>query len=153
MNTNGHPSNSSKGRVLVVEDNDLERQTLTTLLRVDGYETYSAARAQQALEFAEQDVDVVLCDLRLHGESGVDLLRQWKERRPSTPFIFVSGVADVAQVVEAVKLGAEDYITKPFKPADLLARVAECVAAAEGQPTDSPDSGEARSYAANGYGD
>ncbi len=153
MDINGHQSNSSKGRVLVVEDNDLERQTLTTLLRVDGYETYSAAGAQLALAFVDQDVDVVLSDLRLHGESGVDLLRQWKERRPSTPFIFVSGVADVAQVVEAVKLGAEDYITKPFKPADLLARVAECVAAAEGQPTDNPGNGEAQSYAANSYGD
>src|SRR5687768_154333 len=101
-------TNHRKGSVLVVEDNDLERQTLMTLLRVEGYEAYSAASANQALEFVDSDVDVVLSDLRMHGPNGVDLLRQWKERRPSTPFIFVTGVVDVAQVVEAVKLGAED---------------------------------------------
>ena len=153
MDTNGHKSNSSKGCVLVVEDNDLERQTLSTLLRVEGYEALSAAGARQALEFVDQDVDVVLSDLRMHGQSGVDLLRKWKERRPSTPFIFVTGVADVAQVVEAVKLGAEDYIIKPFEPADLLARIAECVDAAEGEPSDAAVNGQASFYGANGYGE
>jgi DNA-binding NtrC family response regulator len=66
----------------------------------------------------------------MHGRTGVDLLRVWKDRRPSTPFIFVTGVFEIAQVVEAVKLGAEDYITKPFNASDLLRRVAECIDAA-----------------------
>jgi DNA-binding NtrC family response regulator len=115
------------GSVLIVEDNDLERQSLATLLRVEDYEVHTAASAHEALGFVNDDIDVVLSDLRMSGRDGVDLLRQWKAQRPSTPFIFVTGVVDIAQVVEAVKLGAEDYITKPFRSADLLARVAECI--------------------------
>ena len=118
-----------KGSVLVVEDNHLERQTLMTLLRLEGYETYAAADGAAALQYVDHDIDVVLSDLRMYGQSGVDLLRLWKARRPSTPFIFVTGVFEIAQVVEAVKLGAEDYITKPFNTSELLSRVAECIAA------------------------
>jgi DNA-binding NtrC family response regulator len=120
-----------KGSVLVVEDNDLERQTLMTLLRLEGYETYAAADGAAALQYVDHDIDVVLSDLRMYGQSGVDLLRLWKARRPSTPFIFVTGVFEIAQVVEAVKLGAEDYITKPFNSSELLNRVAECIAAGD----------------------
>lgn len=116
-----------KGSILVVEDNDLERQTLMTLLRVEKYDVHGVVDALGALEYVGDQIDVVLSDLRMQGLSGVELLRRWKARRPSTPFIFVTGVVDVVQVVEAVKLGAEDYITKPFKTAELLSRVAECV--------------------------
>jgi DNA-binding NtrC family response regulator len=122
-----------KGSVLVVEDNDLERQTLMTLLRLENYETYGAADGAAALQYVDFDVDVVLSDLRMYGQSGVDLLRLWKARRPSTPFIFVTGVFEIAQVVEAVKLGAEDYITKPYNSSELLSRVADCVEAGREQ--------------------
>ena len=151
MDNNGHRSSGPRGRVLVVEDNDLERQTLMTLLRTEHYEPLGAGDAQQALAYVHQDVDVVLSDLRMHGRSGVDLLREWKALRPSTPFIFVTGVIDVAQVVEAVKLGAEDYITKPFKSEELLNRIAECIDAARDHST----YGEANGYAgeSNGYDD
>jgi DNA-binding NtrC family response regulator len=124
-----------KGTVLIVEDNDLERQTLTTLLNLEKYDTLAAADANTAMQYVNDDVDVVLSDLRMAGHSGVDLLRQWKAQRPSTPFIFVTGVVDVAQVVEAVKLGAEDYITKPFNTKELLSRIAECVEARHGDST------------------
>jgi DNA-binding NtrC family response regulator len=120
----------SQGVVLVVEDNDLERHTLMTLLRVNGYEVLGADDGQEALQYASQHVDVVLSDLRMNGFDGVELLRRWKASRPATPFIFVSGVVDIAQVIEAVKLGAEDYIVKPFRNQELLNRVADCVEAA-----------------------
>ncbi len=123
------------GSVLVVEDSAAERETLLVLLRRAGYTARGVGDARSALaalDETEASVDVVLCDLRLKvsNETGVDLLRQWKLRRPSTPFIFVTGVCEIAQVVEAVKLGAEDYITKPYNSAELLRRVAECVDAA-----------------------
>ncbi|HEX6961478.1 MAG TPA: response regulator [Lacipirellula sp.] len=121
-----------QGTVLVVEDNDLERQALVTLLRLEGYEPYAAADAVGAMQFIDEEIDVVLSDLRMHGQTGVDLLHQWKAQRPATPFIFVTGVFEIAQVVEAVKLGAEDYITKPFNNSELLQRVADCIEAAHG---------------------
>jgi DNA-binding NtrC family response regulator len=123
---------AQKGTVLIVEDNDLERQTLTTLLKLENYEALAAANAAEAMQYVNDDVDVVLSDLRMTGQTGVDLLRQWKAQRPSTPFIFVTGVFEIAQVVEAVKLGAEDYITKPFNTKELLNRIAECVEAKHG---------------------
>jgi DNA-binding NtrC family response regulator len=144
--------NDLNGSVLIVEDNDLERQSLATLLRVENYEVYTAASAEQALTFVDEHIDVVLSDLRMHGQSGVDLLRQWKAQRPSTPFIFVTGVVDVAHVVEAVKLGAEDYITKPFRPADLLARISECVEAAN-EPSTYGHNGEVQALNGSSYGD
>jgi DNA-binding NtrC family response regulator len=143
--------NDHKGTVLVVEDNDLERQTITTLLRLEKYDVHSAADGQSAMQYIDSDIDVVLSDLRMQGHSGVDFLRQWKARRPSTPFIFVTGVCDIAQVVEAVKLGAEDYITKPFNTRELLNRVAECVAAA-GPDTSLEGNGEATPLEFGAYG-
>jgi DNA-binding NtrC family response regulator len=121
------------GSVLVVEDHSRERESLLALLRKAGHDAWGvgdAASALMALDLATDAVDVVLCDLRMNSSSssGVELLREWKSRRPSTPFIFVTGVYDISQVVEAVKLGAEDYITKPYKVADLLRRVEECIA-------------------------
>jgi len=121
----------NKGVILVVEDNDLERQTLMALLGLQHYKVYGAADGAAALQYVDYDIDVVLCDLRMYGQNGVDLLRLWKARRASTPFIFVTGVFDIAQVVEAVKLGAEDYITKPFNSSELLNRVAECIEAGD----------------------
>ena len=124
--------------VLVVEDDDAHRSLLLTLLRsagLNGLGASSAESALQILEHPDQEIDVVLCDLVLGAwpgagaASGVDLLREWKRRRPATPFIFVTGVVDIAQVVEAVKLGAEDYITKPYVATELLQRVKECLEA------------------------
>jgi DNA-binding NtrC family response regulator len=152
MDINGHRSSGPRGRILVVEDNDLERHTLMTLLSAEQYEPLGAGDAQQALAYVHQDVDVVLSDLRMHGRSGVDLLREWKARRPSTPFIFVTGVVDIAQVVEAVKLGAEDYITKPFRIDELLSRIAECIDAAREQSAYSEAAG-GFATASNGYED
>jgi DNA-binding NtrC family response regulator len=143
-----------KGTVLIVEDNDLERQTLTTLLRLENYQPFAAADVASAMQFVDDDIDVVLSDLRMHGQSGVDLLRLWKARRPSTPFIFVTGVVDVAQVVEAVKLGAEDYITKPFKTSELLSRVADCIEAAhERSPYEDSMTESSPLETSGGYGD
>lgn len=121
------------GAVLVVIDKDLERETMLALLRQAGHQAWAVADVVSALTAidTENPVDVVLCDLCLPDstQNGVDLLRRWKRRQPSTRFLFVSGAFDVGQVVEAVKLGAEDYFTKPYNTSDLLRRVEECVAA------------------------
>jgi DNA-binding NtrC family response regulator len=131
------------GSILVVEDKALEREALLALLRRAGHNAWGVADAASALLALEEGdpVDVVLCDLRLGSSSqtGVDLLRQWKRRQPSTPFIFVTGVFEIAQVVEAVKLGAEDYITKPYNAAELIRRVEECIEASrESSPPPAP---------------
>lgn len=116
-----------RANILVVEDEPLERQAMATLLRVEGYEAFPARGMREALDYLNHRIDVVVSDLLLQDESGIDVLRAWKRERPDTPFIIVSAVAEISRAVEAVKEGAEDYITKPFRPEELLARIAQCV--------------------------
>ncbi|RIK74716.1 MAG: hypothetical protein DCC67_16265 [Planctomycetota bacterium] len=120
-----------RATILVVEDEPRERQALLTLLSVEGFEPYGAADMNEALSFLERSVDAVVCDLRLPGENGIVLMRRWKRKRPDTPFIFISGEADVRRAVEAVKEGAEDYLVKPLRTAELVARVSQCLEAAD----------------------
>ncbi|HEY1785500.1 MAG TPA: sigma-54 dependent transcriptional regulator [Pirellulales bacterium] len=111
---------TSKVNVLVVEDEQSERDALARLLRMEQYGVLTARDPQEALGFVEDDVTLVISDLRMGKASGIDLLRQWRERRPETPFILTTGFGDVGSAVAAMKLGAEDYLTKPVEPEELL---------------------------------
>lgn len=109
-----------KARVLVVEDQEAERHALERLLRLAQYEVVAAASAEEALEWRDQPIDLVITDLRMPQRSGLDLLMQWREVRPETPFILATAYGDVDSAVRAMKLGASDYLTKPVEPQRLL---------------------------------
>ena len=113
-----------KPKILVVDDQPTVRDDLEQLLKANDYQTVSAAGGEDALVRAsEQEFEVVLLDIRMPGLSGIDVLRRLYPDRPDIGVIMVSGVADVATAVEAMKIGAYDYVTKPWNPDDLLVRV------------------------------
>jgi DNA-binding NtrC family response regulator len=118
-----------KSTVLVVEDQASEREAMARMLRLEQYEVLTAPNPEQALGHLEVPVDLIISDLRMGAHSGVDLLRHWKKRRPSIPFIMVTAHGEVESAVEAMKLGAEDYLNKPVNPDELLILVAKCLEA------------------------
>lgn len=111
---------NDKPRILVVEDQESERSALERVLRVAQYDVATAASAEEALDWRDQAIDLVISDLRMGGATGIDLLMQWREIRPETPFILATAFGDVDSAVRAMKLGATDYLTKPIDPSRLL---------------------------------
>ena len=116
-------------KILVVEDMESERDALARLLRMEEYEVLEADCPKQAIRHLEDSVDLVISDLRMGQTNGVDLLRYWKSRQPGTPFIMVTAYGEVGSAVEAMKLGAEDYLSKPINPEELLLLVGKCLEA------------------------
>lgn len=112
------------GKVLVVDDEEGVRSLLERTLARVGYSVVSAANGQEALDrVSQQDIEVVLLDIKMPGMSGMDVLQQLARRWPDIGVVMVTGVADIQTAVEAMKLGADDYITKPFNWDDLLPKV------------------------------
>jgi DNA-binding NtrC family response regulator len=116
-----------KHRILVVEDKQHERLAIARLLWQEEYEVLLAENPQQASAFLDEEIDLVISDLRMGEHSGIDLLRLWKKRRPTTPFVLITAHGEVNSAVEAMKLGAEDYLTKPVNPDELLILIARCI--------------------------
>lgn len=114
---------SSQPTILVVEDQPTEREALARMLRQAQYQVVAAASLDEAVTLVDEPVDLVVSDLRLGPLDGLELLRRWKQRRPETPFILVTAYGDIASAVEAMKLGAADYLTKPVNPGELLQRI------------------------------
>jgi DNA-binding NtrC family response regulator len=111
---------SHKQTVLIVEDQASERDALARMLRSEGYAVRTAATRSQSLAEISQSIDLVLCDLRLGLDSGLDVLHAWKEKRPSVPFIMMTAFGDVASAVRSMKEGAIDYLSKPLEPSEVL---------------------------------
>jgi DNA-binding NtrC family response regulator len=116
-----------KPKILVVEDKQQERLAIARLLWQEEYEVLMAENPEQAIGHLDDDVDLVISDLKMGENSGIDLLRLWKQRRPTTPFVLITAHAQVNSAVEAMKLGAEDYLTKPVNPDELLILIARCI--------------------------
>lgn len=106
--------------ILVVEDQIREREALSRLLRSEGYNTIAAGNRPEAMRAFEDSIDIVVCDLRLGTDDGLDVLKQWRQAKPSVPVLMVTAYGDIHSAVEAMKLGASDYLTKPLKPDELL---------------------------------
>ncbi|MCH5374344.1 MAG: sigma-54 dependent transcriptional regulator, partial [Planctomycetes bacterium] len=119
--------NGGRPRILVVEDKPSEREALARLLKMERYEVETADSAKRAIDFLREPIDLVISDLRMSKATGLDLLRYWKERRRETPFIMVTAFGDVDSAVEAMKLGAEDYLNKPVNPEEVLLLIARCL--------------------------
>ena len=111
----------------MVEDERSEREALARVLRMENYEVLTAEDAEHALRLVDDRVDLVLSDLRMGKNTGIDLLRIWKQRHPSTPFVLITAHGDIESAVEAMKLGAADYVTKPVNPEELLLLIQRCL--------------------------
>lgn len=105
-----------KTRVLVVDDELSMREFLSILLEREGYEVNVAGSAEEALCILESALfDLVLSDVNMPGLSGIELLARIKEKSPETAVLMLTAFSAAEQAVEAMKLGAYDYICKPFK--------------------------------------
>src|ERR1700716_244198 len=110
--------------VLVVEDSRAMQRTLQRLLEADSLEVQIASDGISGLEcFRKQLPSAVLLDLKLPGLSGKELCREFKAIAASVPIVVLSANAEVEDKVLLLELGADDYVTKPFSPRELLARV------------------------------
>jgi two-component system, NtrC family, response regulator PilR len=106
----------AKARILVVDDEKSMRDLLSITLEKEGYDVLTAAGGQPAIEALHREsVDAVITDLRMPKVDGLQVLRAAKEISPDTAVIVITAVASTETAVEAMKLGAYDYITKPFK--------------------------------------
>ena len=111
-------------KILVIEDDRAVQRALKRLFESEGYGVQSSFDGPSGLEaFRAAPPGMVVLDLRLPGISGSDVCRTIKESCPSIPVIVLSAAADVADKVLLLELGADDYVTKPFSPRELLARV------------------------------
>jgi two-component system alkaline phosphatase synthesis response regulator PhoP len=111
-------------RLLLVEDEPGLVMTLTDRLRAEGYDVETASEAQTGLEAATNGrFDAILLDVMLPGGSGLDICRTIRQRGVQTPVLMLTARGQVVDRVVGLKLGADDYLVKPFEMAELLARV------------------------------
>ena len=112
-----------KPRVLVVDDDSALAEMLGIVLRTDGFEPAFVADGSLALQaFRDTKPDVVLLDLMLPGMSGIDVCRAIRAES-GTPIIMLTAKTDTIDIVLGLASGADDYVVKPFKPKELVARV------------------------------
>ena len=112
---------TSKRTILIVEDEDIIRNSLSELLTGEGYQVSEAGRVGDAVELAkETDFDVAICDVQLPDGDGLALLRKLHQRNPHTCILIITAYATVENAVEAFKAGAFDYLVKPVLFEDLL---------------------------------
>ena len=109
--------------VMVVDDKRNMLRLMVKVLRDDAQIIAADCGAQAIRELASNKVDVVLCDLRMPDMDGIEVLKRCKKQSPNTEFILMTAYASVATAIEALRLGAFDYLTKPFEPAHARAVV------------------------------
>jgi len=125
------PQNS----ILIVDDEDPLRLSLSLILQKENYWVETAANGEDALDYLQaREYDLMFLDLNLPGMSGIDLLIQVHKQFPDMSVLILTAHAALESAIQAIRLGARDYLIKPMEPVLILARVAEILAERE-QPT------------------
>ncbi len=110
----------NKQNILVVEDEDIMRDALSAWLKDDGFPVTATDNGAQALQILEgQHYDLMIVDLKMPGMDGLTVLREARKKNPDLHVIIITAYPTIQTAVEAMKYGAADYLTKPFKPQDL----------------------------------
>jgi len=123
--------------ILVIEDDAAIRRGVVDALQLDGYSTLEAGDGDSGLRLArEAGCDLVLLDLILPGPDGLTILRAVREKHRALPIIILTARGEEAQRVEGLRLGADDYIVKPFSIKELLARIEAVLRRAASPPAD-----------------
>ncbi len=111
-------------RVLLVEDEDRIADFLVRALKSEGFTCIRASDGHEGLELGRNaDFDLILLDLMLPGISGLEICQELRMRKISTPIVMLTAMDDIDDIVTGLKMGADDYITKPFVIDELLARL------------------------------
>lgn len=114
----------SLARVLVVEDDSAIRRGVCDALELSGYQVQQAADGDEALEVAAaSEIDLVLLDISMPKRDGFSVLNELRQARSGLPVIFLTARGEAEDRVRGLRLGADDYVVKPFNAAELLARV------------------------------
>ena len=110
-------------KILVVDDDPAISEMLTIVLEAEGFEAVPVMDGLEAVPaFRTQNPDLILLDLMLPGMSGVDICKEIR-KEPNVPVVMLTAKTDTVDVVLGLESGADDYITKPFKPRELIARI------------------------------
>ncbi len=110
-----------KGRVLVIDDEAIVRVSCERVLEPEGYEVVVTSRGDEAIKLLEKEhFDIVLTDLKMPDMDGLEVLKTIKQRWPDVIVIIITGYGTISTAVQAIKLGAYEYIEKPFTPHDIL---------------------------------
>ncbi len=121
-------------RVLVVDDEESVRNLLQRILGEAGYDVVTAANGQEALDkVSELSIGVVFLDVKMPGMSGMEVLQQITTNWPETCVVMATAVADTQTAIDAMKMGAYDYIIKPFNRDDVVQKVQEAIEKRESQ--------------------
>ena len=111
-------------KILLIDDDRTIRVVTADLLQDEGYQTSSAASVAEARDTLASEVfDLILCDMVMENETGLNLLEYIKEKNIQTPVLMITGYASVDSAVAAMKAGAEDYLTKPYSDDALLLKI------------------------------
>ena len=149
------PANGTKpmGRILVVEDDPAVQKALKRLFETEGFTVEVQSNGQSALESFQSAAPLaIILDLRLPRLSGRDLCKEIKAQAPSLPIVVLSAASDVSDKVLLLELGADDYVTKPFSPRELLARVRAALRHTDDRPGQGRAGGGRRRPLAGGAG-
>jgi two-component system response regulator PilR (NtrC family) len=121
---NRQPTTGNRSRILVVDDEPSMRELLDILLRREGHEVFTASNGRKAIEILEREpIDLLISDIKMPDMSGVDVLKAAKMLDPDLIGIMVTAYASVENAVEAMHLGAYDYVSKPFNVEELKLRI------------------------------
>ncbi len=121
-------------KALAIDDEQIVLDSIRKILLAEGFEIDLSLNSREGLEWANtRDYDIVLTDIRMPEIGGMRILRDVKRIKPSLPVVIITGYATVTGAVQAMKLGASDYIEKPFTPDVLLASINKVLQKAEAE--------------------
>lgn len=118
--------------ILIVDDEDHMRLSMSLILQKENYHVETCANGKEALtQLKSQTYDLMFLDLNMPGMSGIELLAEVNKRHPTMPVLILTAYAELESAIQAIRLGARDYLIKPIEPVLILARVAEILAESE----------------------
>jgi len=146
------PSEPAQPHVLALDDDPAVRSLVADYLGENDIRvTAVASGAELAAAMGRDVVDAVILDLRLQGEDGLQIARRLREESAGIPILMLTGRAEEADRVMGLELGADDYLTKPFSPRELLARVRALLRRAKAQATVADAISKVRAYRFGGW--
>lgn len=123
-------------RILVIEDDAAIRQGILDALEFEGFLAVEADNGERGLELAlREPCDLILLDLILPGRQGLEILREVRRARPTLPVIILTACGEESDRVQGLRLGADDYVVKPFSVRELLARIGAVLRRAPERPS------------------
>lgn len=126
--------------ILIVDDEELIRESLRLDLRDLGYTVEAVATGAEALQLLNRGFDLLITDLIMEGMNGLEVLRRAKEADPALAVFILTGHREVEAAIGALRLGADDYLIKPYEHAEMVERVQSCLHQRRQQETAEPES-------------